>query len=116
MSWTDEFWQFLERLAAEKKLVIDRPRGSAHPRYPEMVYPLDYGYLEGTTTVDGGGIDVWRGGSGDERVSGALCTVDLQKGDVEIKILLGCSDQEVQTILRFHNRYSARAIYVRRGI
>jgi inorganic pyrophosphatase len=26
-----------------------------------MIYPLDYGYLEITTSSDGGGIDVWFG-------------------------------------------------------
>ncbi len=89
MDWTDEFWQFLERLVAEKRVVIDRQRGSSHPRYADMVYPLDYGYLEGTKTIDGGEIDVWRGGAGDGGVSGILCTVDLKKGDAEIKVLLG---------------------------
>jgi inorganic pyrophosphatase len=68
-----------------------------------MRYPLDYGYLEGTTGGDGDGIDIW-GGSGDRsRISGIVCTVDLKKNDAEIKVLLGCSDAEMQTILDFHN-------------
>ncbi len=41
----NEFWQYLDRLVAEKPLVIDRFRGSSHPRYADRVYPLDYGYL-----------------------------------------------------------------------
>jgi len=116
MIWMEEFWQFLERLIAEKKIVIDRPRGSAHPRYSDMIYPLDYGFLEGTRTGDGAGIDVWRGVSGEQRVSGLLCTVDLKKGDAEIKILVGCTGQETQAILQFLNSDSMRAIYVKLGI
>lgn len=26
---------------------IDRPLGSTHPRYPDLVYPVNYGYLPG---------------------------------------------------------------------
>ena len=28
-------------------VTVDRPLGSAHPDYPEMIYPLNYGYIEG---------------------------------------------------------------------
>ena len=57
----DSFWEALDTLAAESEIIIDRPKGSAHPRYPGFIYPLDYGYLKATTSMDGGGIDVWRG-------------------------------------------------------
>jgi len=56
-----DFWKRLDDLVATKRLVVDRPRGNHHPRYPEMVYPLDYGYLEGTSGGDGNELDVWRG-------------------------------------------------------
>ena len=52
------FWQAFDRLILESEIVIDRPKGSAHPRYPDFIYPLDYGYLKGTTAMDGSGIDV----------------------------------------------------------
>ena len=32
-----------------------------HPRYPQIVYELDYGYLDGTKSSDNEGIDVWLG-------------------------------------------------------
>jgi hypothetical protein len=57
----EDFWDFLERLVASSRPVVDRPKGSRHPRYPALVYPLDYGYLEGTQAMDGGGVDFWRG-------------------------------------------------------
>ena len=114
MEWTKEYWQSLDRLVAEKPLVIDRPRGSSHPRFPDLVYPLDYGYLDGTRAMDGSGIDVWMGASGERRVSGILCSVDLMKYDAEIKILLGCSQAEVEMLLHFMNGGSMRAIFIRR--
>jgi inorganic pyrophosphatase len=109
------FWDTLDQLVASHLLVIDRPKGSSHPRYPEILYPLDYGYLEGTTSGDGGGIDVWLGVSGTHDLSAVILTVDLLKSDVEIKMMLGCSKEELQTILVFHNQSSRmRATLVRR--
>jgi inorganic pyrophosphatase len=104
----DRFWQALDRLAAEHELVIDRPKGSRHPRYPEMAYPLDYGYLAGTQAADGDGVDVWVGSLPEQAVTAIVCTVDMLKRDAEIKILLGCMPQEAQTILDFHNDDSDR--------
>jgi inorganic pyrophosphatase len=97
------FWEYLDRLVAASRLVVDRPTGSHHPRYPDIVYPVDYGYLEGTTTVDGGGLDVWVGTIPEKSLTALVLTVDLLKRDVEIKLLLGCSEIEQQAILDFHN-------------
>ena len=52
------FWQSMSQLLATNPVIIDRPKGSSHPRYPTVIYPLDYGYLENTTSSDGSGIDV----------------------------------------------------------
>lgn len=100
--YDEAFWQALDELIRTSEVVIDRPRGSAHPRYPEMIYPVDYGYLKGSTSMDGQGIDVWRG-SGEKRIDAIICTVDLLKRDSEIKLLLGCTEEEKQLIYELHN-------------
>ena len=100
----DSFWKGVESLAQESEIVIDRPKGSHHPRYPEIVYPVDYGYLKNTTAMDGGGIDVWRGTDTTGKIDAIVCTVDLRKKDSEIKILIGCSPTEKALIMDFHNR------------
>lgn len=51
----------MDNLVKQSKIVIDRPRGTAHPKYPNFIYKVDYGYLENTSSMDGGGIDVWVG-------------------------------------------------------
>jgi coenzyme F420-0:L-glutamate ligase/coenzyme F420-1:gamma-L-glutamate ligase len=109
-----EFWGYLDRLVAESRLVVDRPKGSQHPRYPSLIYPLDYGYLEGTTTVDGGGIDLWLGSLPERNLDAVMMTVDLYKRDAVIKLLLGCTDQEKLTLLHFQNDSSMRATLVPR--
>jgi inorganic pyrophosphatase len=111
-----EFWTYLDRLIANSTLVIDRPRGSAHPRFSDMIYPLDYGYLEGTMAGDGDGIDVWIGAAGTRPLTALLCTVDLVKRDAEIKLLLGCTEAEEVAVMAFHNHNEGlyRALLVRR--
>src|SRR5690606_7266816 len=110
------FWEALDRLVAEHQVVIDRPRGAPHPRFPSMIYPLDYGYLEGTGAVDGGGVDVWLGSDPRGGLDAAAITVDLNKGDIELKLLLGTSEAEKGTILQFLNSGSMHAVLYRRGI
>jgi len=95
------FWAALDTLASESKIVIDRPKGSRHPKY-DFTYPLDYGYLENTASMDGNGIDLWKGTNGGA-IDAVICTVDLIKKDSEIKILIGCSEEEKQTVLEWHN-------------
>ncbi len=110
----EDFWAYLDRLVAESRIVIDRPKGSGHPRDSELIYPLDYGYLDGTTASDGSGIDIWRGSRKTAKLTAVIMTIDLHKRDAEIKILLGCTEAEIQTILDFHNNGRMRAALVRR--
>ena len=35
------------------KGTVDRPLGSTHPRHKEMVYPINYGYVDGVFAKDG---------------------------------------------------------------
>ncbi|MGB9640490.1 MAG: nitroreductase family protein [Anaerolineales bacterium] len=93
-----EFWQAIEKLVHDHRLVIDRPRGSVHPHLADYIYPLDYGYLEGCRTSDGAGVDVWRGSLPIPEVSALFISVDEGKGDVELKIALGTSEPENQLI------------------
>ena len=98
-----DFWLVLDRLVSQAEIVIDRPKGSIHWRYPDYVYPLDYGYLDGTSSMDGDGIDVWIGTEQGAGVVGVICTVDLVKRDSEIKILLDCTEDEILLLERDHN-------------
>ena len=108
------FWQTIETLLATSTLTIDRPKGTPHPRYPDFIYPLDYGYLKDTHSGDAHGIDVWLGTLPERRVTAILCAVDLEKREIEIKILLACTEEEVQTIRAIHNDGSQSALLVPR--
>ncbi len=103
-SFDKDFWHVLEKLVKESEVIIDRPKGSTHPKYPDFFYELDYGYLEGTTSADGGGIDVWLGSNKDKILDAVIVIVDYLKRDSEIKILIGCNEDEKNKVLYMHNK------------
>ena len=100
--YNEDFWKELDELVNSSEIVIDRPRGSAHPRFPNFIYKVDYGYLKDTASMDGAGIDVWVG-SGEKKIDAIMCIVDLMKRDSEIKILVGCTEEEKLEEYKTHN-------------
>ena len=112
--YDNDFWEALDLLADNSEIVIDRPKGSVHPKYPDFVYKIDYGYLKDTSSMDGGGIDVFVG-SGDKKIDAIMCIVDLMKRDSERKILIGCTEEEKQMIYQTHNETEyMKGILIRR--
>ena len=110
----DEFWNAIDELVENADIVIDRPKGTIHPRFPNFVYKVDYGYLKETTSMDGAGIDVWVG-TGGKKIDAIMCIVDLMKKDSEIKILIGCTEEEKQIIYQTHNETEyMKGILIRR--
>ena len=112
--FNNKFWEGLDSFITESEIVIDRPKGTAHPKYPDMIYPVDYGYLKGTTSMDGGGIDIWNGSHPHKNLDTILCIIDRLKKDSEIKILLGCTEQEKNVIYNFHNDQYMSALLIQR--
>jgi inorganic pyrophosphatase len=111
---TMDFWTRLDGLLDAHEIRIDRPKDSTHPRYPDCVYPLDYGFLADTTGGDGHEIDVWRGSLTSRCLVGVVCTVDSNKGDAEIKLLISCTEDEVRTVDTFHNEDGMSGLVLRR--
>ena len=102
MQYNIEFWNAVDELVNSSEIVIDRPKGTSHPKYPDFVYRVDYGYLKDTSSMDGAGIDVWVG-SGEKKADAIMCIVDLIKKDSEIKILIGCTEEEKAIVYQTHN-------------
>ena len=109
----NEFWLAVDKLVAESEIVIDRPKGTSHPKYPDFIYHLDYGYLKNTTSGDGQGIDVWVG-SGEKKADAVMCIVDMTKRDSEIKILVGCTQEEKEIVYTTHNTPFMKGILINR--
>ena len=57
MVWSDDLAiDIIGRMATG---TIDRPIGSRHPRHPDMVYPVNYGYVDGVFADDGENQDAY---------------------------------------------------------
>lgn len=109
-----DFWNALDELVNNSEIVIDRPKGTPHPKYPNFIYKVDYGYLQNTSSMDGAGIDVWVG-SAEKKIDAIICTVDLMKKDSEIKILIGCTEEEKAIVYETHNETEfMKGVLVRR--
>ena len=109
-----DFWNAIDELVKNSEITIDRPKGTSHPKYPDFVYRVDYGYLKNTSSMDGAGIDVWVGSS-EKKVDAIVCIVDLLKRDSEIKILIGCTEEEKQIVYETHNeKQFMKGVLIRR--
>lgn len=76
---------------------VDRPMGTAHPRHPEMIYPLNYGYVDGVFAGDGGEQDVYLFGTDRplERFEGRVIAVYRRFDDVEDKWIVSLDGEDV---------------------
>ncbi len=91
---------------------IDRPLGSAHPDYPEMIYPINYGYVNGVFADDGEEQDVYVLGTDKplEKFEGRVIAVYHRTNDNEDKWVVsldekGYSDEEILELVFFQEKY-----------
>ncbi len=68
-------------------VTVDRPLGSAHPEHPDMIYPVNYGYIEGITAPDGEEQDAYILGVDTpvEKLTGMVVGVICREDDIEEK-------------------------------
>lgn len=91
---------------------IDRPIGSAHPDYPELIYPINYGYVEGMMGGDGEEQDVYVFGLAEpvDRFEGKVIAVYHRTDDNEDKWIVSIdgkdySDEEILKTIEFQEKY-----------
>ncbi|CAM3684111.1 Inorganic pyrophosphatase [Erysipelothrix urinaevulpis] len=105
------FWQKIDSLILSTNVVISQEKGSRHSKYINMVYPVNYGYLEDTDAIK-----VFKGSDKRSKVDAVLVVADILKRDLEVKLLWGCTPEEETEILLFINQTDyQKSILVRRG-
>ena len=105
------FWQKIDSLVLSTNIVISQPKDSHHPEYLNMVYPVDYGYLTDTDAIK-----VFKGSVKSTKVESIMIVGDILKRDLEVKLLMGCNEDEEKKILHFINQTDyQKGILVRRG-
>ena len=92
--------------------IIDRPIGSHHPDYPDLIYPINYGYVEGVIAGDGDYQDAYVLGTDKplQSFEGKVIAVYHRINDVEDKWIVsldGCdySDEEILQAIHFQEKY-----------
>ena len=69
------------------KVTVDRPLGSHHPNYEDLIYPINYGYVEGIIAPDGEEQDAYILGINDpiNEYTGKIIAIVHRINDVEDK-------------------------------
>ena len=97
---------------------IDRPLGNCHPRHPEMLYPVNYGYVEGIMAGDGAEQDVYELGTDQplRMFTGTVIAVLHRLNDVEDKWIVSLdgsqyTDEEILNAISFQEQYFMGELY-----
>lgn len=110
------FWQKLDSLFLSSKLTIDRPKGTCHYKYSNLIYPVDYGYLNDTNNAEHAPIDIFKGKEKSNLVQALVVSADILKKDCEVKLIIGCNEEDEIEILEFLNQTEfQKAVLLRRG-
>lgn len=74
-------------LGKHVKVIVDRPLGTHHPKYKDLYYSLNYGYVEGIISADGEEQDAYILGVNEpvSEFSGKVIAVIHRFDDVEEK-------------------------------
>ena len=93
-------------------VTMDRPLGSAHPKYPERIYPINYGYIEGTTSGDGEALDAYVLGVTEplQSFTGTVCAIIHRTNDDDDKLVVAppqvqLSDADIRAATHFQEQF-----------
>ncbi len=110
------FWQKIDTLYLSSDLEMDKPAGTAHHLYKNLIYPVDYGHLQSNVDDIDKSVGLYRGSGPQKIIDTIVVCVDILKKDIEVKLLMGCTPQEEEKILIFLNQTDfQKTIVVRRG-
>ena len=94
------------------KVIIDRPLGTYHPTYPELYYPINYGYIENTKAPDGEEIDAYVIGVFEpiKEFCGRVIAIIHRLNDVEDKLVvapenMSFTKEEIKSLIQFQEQY-----------
>lgn len=99
-------------LGKEVSVVVDRPIGAHHPKYGDMIYPVNYGYVPNVYAGDGEEQDVYILGVDKplKTFRGRVIAIILRNNDSEDKLVV-CPDgvtlteRQIREQVDFQERY-----------
>lgn len=94
------------------KVIVDRPMGSFHPKHPDILYPINYGYIPGIIAPDGEEQDAYILGIHEpvEEFVGKVIAIIHRFDDVEEKWVVAPADaiftkEQIMAQVAFQEQY-----------
>lgn len=101
-------------------ILIDRPLGSVHPKYPNLVYPINYGYIPGVFGGDGEELDVYLLGvyTTVKEYTARIIGIVHSDNDVEDKLIaapegMQFTKEEIEQAVHFQEQYFESEVYLK---
>jgi inorganic pyrophosphatase len=109
----DHLTALVEMIGQTVSVQIDRPLGSTHPDFSDLVYQLNYGFIPGTFAPDGEAIDGYVIDVKKKALSnvrGTVIAVVHRLDDIEDKLVVACStvdcsDDEIREATYFQEQF-----------
>jgi len=93
-------------------VTIDRPIGCVHPNHEDIIYPINYGYIEGVIAPDGEELDVYIHGVNEpvKEFTGKVIAIIHRNNDVEDKLVavpkgFTASKEEIRRTVLFQKQF-----------
>ena len=94
------------------KVIVDRPLGSRHPNHPDILYPVNYGYIPNTIAPDGEEQDAYILGVSApiKEFTGMVIAIIHRQNDVEDKWVvapdgMSFTKEEIMDLVFFQEQY-----------
>ncbi len=111
------FWQKVDSLYLSGTRKIIKKKGEVHDTFKNLVYPLDYARIEDMKSVSGHGVAVYLGSENRNKVSALVVAADILEKELDVKVLAGCTEEEIEEVLRHLNQTEfQKTVLIKRGI
>lgn len=94
------------------RVIVDRPLGSVHPHHKGLIYPVNYGYIQGIIAGDGEEQDCYILGENKpiKAFDGVVIAIIHRLNDMEDKWIVArenniFSDNDILEAVRFQEKY-----------
>ncbi|MDD4113929.1 MAG: GrpB family protein, partial [Herbinix sp.] len=94
------------------EIKMDRPIGSTHPKHAEIIYPINYGYIQGVLGGDGAELDVYLLGVANpvKEYKARVIAIVHRHNDVEDKLVaapegISFTQMEIANAIHFQEQF-----------
>lgn len=110
------FWQKIDTFFLSGQLKVLHKKGETHPKFSNMIYPVDFGRLTDISGTNPDGVSVYLGSNERNTVTCLIVAADILEKSLDVKILARCTEEEEIEVLHFLNQTDyQKTVLIRRG-